>query len=127
VLQARDDVETLPIDNVDYIAAAAFLSSGAAYWRRARDEVAAHLGMDGDALRRVGTAWVIKRRRAEGLPDQPVPPARPVTVTRAPLVVDPTMARPAHTPRYTQRRLPPERNPFNAFRRLAAAQLNRGL
>jgi hypothetical protein len=101
VMQAKEDVEDLPVGSVDYQAAVAFLTSPSAYWQQARADIAAHLMIHGDDIRHAGQRWVITRRRAEGLPDfEPQRPAAPRTLderlpsARAPLVV-PAMLRAA--------------------------------
>jgi hypothetical protein len=118
VLQARDDVALLPIGSQDYESAAAFLTSGAAYWRQARADVANHLFLHEDDIKRAGVQWVIARRRAEGLPDHEPPPApKPAVVVRPeperkPLVV-PEVLREAI---WARRRRLPENNPFHRVR-----------
>lgn len=125
VLQAKDDIESLPFGSPDYEAAAAFFVGTSAYWRRGRSEIAEHLGTTGDTLKRIGTAWVIARRRREGLADHPSAPAQkpkpcpvPVPVETKALVIPPALAA-CLAPR---RRLPrsPKDNPFStSYRRVA--------
>jgi hypothetical protein len=123
VLQAREDIETLPIGSTDYEAATAFLTSNAAYWRHSRNEIAAHIGVDGDALKKVGTAWVIARRRSEGLPDHPPVVAPQPAPARPSLRSAWTAPPPPRTPLLLRetlkagRQRTPDRNPFNPFRR----------
>jgi hypothetical protein len=120
VAQARDDIAELPIGSTDYNAAVAFFTSPAAYWRHGRDEVGDHLGLTGETLRVAGTAWVIARRRKEGLPDHPPVPARTAKVEApapapAPLVVPPDLASLLRV----RHRREPRANPFHPAYRAA--------
>src|SRR4051812_36772387 len=99
-MQAKADIEDLPIGSADYEAAAAFLTSPSAYWQRARSEIAAHLSIHGDDIRRGGQRGVVTRRRAGGRADVEPPRAgvaetvAPMPMVREPLVV-PAMLRAA--------------------------------
>jgi hypothetical protein len=85
VLQAKDDVASLPMASLEHHAAVSFLTSDAAGWAQARTEVARHLHAHADDIRRAGEAWVKARRRVEPLAvadcdapadDEPGKPAR---------------------------------------------------
>lgn len=118
VLQARDDVAELPIDSVEYLSAVSFLTSETRYWRAARADIAAHLLLHGDDIRRAGLKWVNARRLAAGLEDPAPPPARviePVAAAAAP-PADVADYRPLAG--WARRRRLPEQNPF--ARRFAA-------
>ena len=122
VLQARADIEDLPIGSTDYEAAVAFFTSSSPYWRRGRDDIAEHLNTTGETLQRIGRAWVIARRRRAGLPDHPPAPAprslpkpAPTVIEAAPLFVPAVLAN-CLQPR---RRRAPADNPFSPFRKFA--------
>lgn len=118
LLQAKDDVDGLPIGSRDYHEAAAFLTGETRYWRERREFVADRAGVHEGDLRRAGRAWVIARRRAEGLPDhepgptRPEPPPPEPEPLPAPLVIPPALQRALLE---AQRRKPrePGRNPFH--------------
>jgi hypothetical protein len=67
VAQARDDVADEPFGLTEYRQAEAFLTADSAYWHEARAQVAAHLGVHGDDIRRVGLRLVNARRLKEGV------------------------------------------------------------
>lgn len=132
VVQACTDVETLPIGSVEYREAEAFLVGTSAYWRRAREQVADHLGISGFDLHKAGLAWVAARRRKEGLadlPDAPRPKSLPsarashpamatLAAASAPLVVPPDLERVLRVGRRPARI--PSANPFHpAYHRAA--------
>jgi hypothetical protein len=68
VSQARDDVADEPWGSTEYRQAEAFLAVDSPYWRLARADVAAHLGIHGDDIRRAGLRLVNARRLKEGYP-----------------------------------------------------------
>jgi hypothetical protein len=116
VQQAKDDVDSQPVDSVLYEQAAAFFAGGGA-WAESRRTVADMLDVHPDDLRRGGVRWIAERRERDGLPDAPPPVVLPVSrPTPAPLPL--LVALPAETP-------PPRRpktglgvNPFFPGRRI---------
>src|SRR4051812_22867591 len=107
---------------MNYEAAVAFFTSNSAYWRRGRDAIAEHLGTTGETLQRIGTAWVIARRRRAGLPEQPPAPAPKPPPRPAPAAID---AKPLFVPAVLadclqpRKRCVPADNPFRPFRQVA--------
>jgi hypothetical protein len=90
IVQARDDVADLPITDPHFDAAVAFLIGQSPYWRDARDEVCAHIGIHPDMLRRAGLAWVAARNP----PPRPAPgQAKPVQRIAPPTRVMPELPR----------------------------------
>ena len=119
VLQAKSDIETEPMDSVDYAQAVAFFTGGGE-WAHGRANVADFLDLHPDDLERCGRRWIAARRRQEGLSPEPERPLRsvPLTGLRTPLNLTGLVAIPAPPQR---RRCPATQepkcaNPFNPFR-----------
>ena len=132
VTQAKDDLESEPINSIPYDDAVAFFA-GSGQWATTRAFIADLLGMHPDDLFRSGQQWIAARRKRDGLPQQEprLPPALDPPSTAQPLLPRP-VARPgympkppaarrgdwiaagvslAHTPKVGNVRLTPEKQP----------------
>lgn len=132
VTQAKDDLESEPINSMPYDDAVAFFA-GSGQWATTRAFIADLLGMHPDDLFLSGQRWIAARRKRDGLPPQEpkLPPApEPPSTAHPPLprrVVwsgykhePPTPRRggwisagvsPANTPKVGNVRLNPEKQP----------------
>jgi hypothetical protein len=91
VLQAKADIQSEPVDSIEYAHAVAFFL-GAGAWERMRTVIGDFLDLHGDDLKAFGRRCISQRRAAEGL--DPLPERR-ASRAAAPLV---TPIRPAADP-----------------------------
>ena len=85
VLQAMDDIASLPLASLDYAAAVAFFTAGG-WWQEGRTDIADCIGVHPDILERAGRRAIAARRAAEGLPPETAgawsPPSRGQSLRR---------------------------------------------